>query len=127
MTIHVTGGKKGGGLLGTLGKALGLAATFIPGLQPFAPFIGAASSLMQGDVGGAVGSAVSGFAGNIMDQTKAAAATKAANKESLMGALSEAQAQNSVVPPLWDPSQLDESYDPDWQSGWKNYNRSRRR
>jgi hypothetical protein len=125
MTIHVTGGKKGGGLLGTLGKALGLASMVVPGLQPFAPYINAASSLMQGDVGGAVGNAVSGFAGNIMDQTKAAAATKAANKDSLMSALAEAQAENSVVPSWWDPSQLNESYDPDWREGWKNYNRRR--
>lgn len=63
MAVHYTGG--GGGLLGTLGKVLSLGASFIPGLQPFAPFIGAAGAAMNGDPAGAVGS----LAGAIMPNT----------------------------------------------------------
>ncbi len=80
MAVHYTGG--GGGLLGTLGRALGAASAFIPGLQPLAPYIGAASALANGDVGGAISSAAGPLLSNA---TKAAAPN-----ESLMGAVSSA-------------------------------------
>ncbi|GHV34828.1 hypothetical protein FACS1894187_06220 [Synergistales bacterium] len=59
MAVHYTGG--GGGLLGTI---LGTAGMLVPGLQPFAPFLGAAGALMNGNPGGALQSAAGGMMGN---------------------------------------------------------------
>ena len=76
MAVHYTGG--GGGLLGTLMRG---AAMFVPGLQPFAPYIGAASALAKGDIGGAVTSAAAPMVGkaigNVFD--KAGTATPGVN------------------------------------------------
>jgi hypothetical protein len=58
MAVYYTGG--GGSLLGSL---LGLGATFIPGLQPAAPFLGAAGALMNGDPVGAATSMIGGIPG----------------------------------------------------------------
>lgn len=50
--------KSGNNLLGILGT---LATTFIPGLQPFAPFIGAGINAMQGNWGGVATSLAGGL------------------------------------------------------------------
>lgn len=43
--------------MGSLLGGLGTVASFIPGMQAVAPILGAAGSLMNGDVGGAMGQA----------------------------------------------------------------------
>ena len=52
MAVHYVGG--GGGLFGSLGKALGLGAMFIPGLQPFAAGMNLIGGLANGDPMGAL-------------------------------------------------------------------------
>ncbi len=89
MAVHYTGG--GGGLFDTLMRG---AAMFVPGLQPLAPYIGAASALAKGDVGGAVTSAAGPMVGNMLEKTKAVAPN-----ESLMDALRNAHRSNL---PAWD-------------------------
>lgn len=79
MTVYYTGGG-GGGFLGTLGKIVGLGANFIPGMQPFAPFLNAGLSLANGDPAGAV---MSMIMGPVKDAMGNARATKAANQDSL--------------------------------------------
>jgi hypothetical protein len=53
MAVLYTGGG-GGGFLGTFGKLLGAGSMFVPGLQPWAAAIGAASSFANGDPAGAI-------------------------------------------------------------------------
>jgi hypothetical protein len=98
MTVHYTGG--GGGLFGTLARAAGLAANFIPGMQPFAPVINAASSLANGDVGGAIG----GVVGGVVPGIQAANKLKETNQGSLLSALQNAAAVNSPSANMVDPS-----------------------
>lgn len=52
MAVHYVGG--GGGLFGSLGKALGLGSMFIPGLQPFAAGMNLIGGLANGDPVGAL-------------------------------------------------------------------------
>jgi hypothetical protein len=61
-------------LFGTLARLAGAAATVVPGLQPFAPYISAVGSLASGDPVGAVTSMVTGPIG---DAVKAGNAGKA--------------------------------------------------
>ena len=52
MAVHYVGG--GGGLFGSLRKALGLGSMFIPGLQPFAAGMNLIGGLAKGDPVGAL-------------------------------------------------------------------------
>jgi hypothetical protein len=56
MTVHYTGG--GGGILGSLGKIAQIGSMFVPGMQPWAMAMGAASALANGDPAGAVANVV---------------------------------------------------------------------
>jgi hypothetical protein len=96
MAVHYTGG--GGGLLGSL---LGAATMFVPGLQPYAPYIFGANALMNGDVGGAIGSIAGPMAGRMIDASNVTAARNAANQESLFGALTSAN-QGTAPATHWD-------------------------
>jgi hypothetical protein len=48
---------------GSLLQGLGMAASFIPGMQPFAPFLGAAGAMMNGNAAGGMAQAAQGAAG----------------------------------------------------------------
>ena len=85
MSVQVVQGG-GGGFM----DALAMASMFIPGMQAFAPYISAANSLMKGNVAGAAGSLIAPAIGGAMDSSKAAAATGAANRDSLFDALTNA-------------------------------------
>ena len=50
--------KKKGGLLGSLGTLAGIAAMFVPGLQPFAAGLNIAGGLQSGNIGQALGGAL---------------------------------------------------------------------
>jgi hypothetical protein len=80
MAVHYIDG--GGGLLGTLSKAAQLGSMFIPGMQPWAAAIGAASALANGDPAGAVANVAGHVIGN-----KAQAGGGYAPNESLMNTL----------------------------------------
>jgi hypothetical protein len=72
MAVHYTGG---GGLLDSLMSAAGMAAMFVPGLQPFMPYINAAAALAKGNVAGAVGSVAAPMIGKAISGAAANAAT----------------------------------------------------
>ena len=67
MAVHYEGGGGGNSLFGTLARGLGLAANFIPGLQPFAPIINAGTALAQGNPAGAVAGLAGGDAPKMFD------------------------------------------------------------
>ena len=98
MSVQVVQG--GGGFLDSLLGAAQMASMFVPGMQAFTPFIGAARSLANGDVGGAAGSLIIPGISGAMNAGKAAAATSAANRDSLFGALTDAHQR---------------------ENGWENY------
>jgi hypothetical protein len=87
MAVYQTGG--GGGFFSSLMKGLGSVASFVPGLQPFAPFIGAAGALASGNVGGAIGSAVAPMLGNAMQ-----GATQPPSDDSCLGSWQRAYVGN---------------------------------
>ena len=74
MAIHYTGG---GGLLDSLMSAAGMAAMFVPGLQPFMPYINAATALAKGNAAGAVGSVAAPMIGKAISGASGAAANAA--------------------------------------------------
>jgi hypothetical protein len=80
MAVHYQQSGGGGGLWGTLGRIVGAASMFIPGLQPIAPFINAGLSLASGDPMGAMTGII---AGPLADEIKGAQAAQAANSASL--------------------------------------------
>ena len=90
MSVQVVQG--GGGFLDSL---LGAAMMFVPGLQPYAPYLMGAKALMGGDVGGAMGAFAAPAINSWLDAGKAAAATSAANRDSLFGALTDAHRQGN--------------------------------
>lgn len=85
MAVYNVGG--GGGLLGALGKGLSLGASFVPGLQPFAPYIAGAGALAQGNIPGAVGSMAAPAIGNAVSGAVSKAGQAALPNESLMSSL----------------------------------------
>ena len=70
MAVYNVGG--GGGVLGALGKGLSLGASFVPGLQPFAPYIAGAGALAQGNIPGAIGSIAAPMVSGMINKSKAA-------------------------------------------------------
>jgi|GEM_PF-4688820 len=99
MAVHYVNG--GGGLLGSLGQALGAASMFVPGMQAYAPWIGAASSLANGNVGGAVGNAASGVINNGLHRNMDKFDTRMSNRESLWSALRSAHEGRGSGYPAW--------------------------
>ena len=85
MAVYNVGG--GGGLLSALGKGLSLGASFIPGLQPFAPYIAGAGALAQGNIPGAIGSIAAPAIGNSVSSAVSKAGQAALPNESLMSSL----------------------------------------
>lgn len=85
MAVYNVGG--GGGLLGALGKGLSLGASFIPGVQPFAPYIAGAGALAQGNIPGAIGSMAAPAIGNAVSNSVSKAGQAAMPNEALMGSL----------------------------------------
>ena len=85
MAVYNVGG--GGGLLGALGKGLSLGASFIPGVQPFAPYIAGAGALAQGNIPGAIGSMAAPAIGNAVSNSVSKAGQAALPNESLMDSL----------------------------------------
>ena len=85
MAVYNVGG--GGGLLGALGKGLSLGASFIPGVQPFAPYIAGAGALAQGNIPGAIGSMAAPAIGNAVSNSVSKAGQAAMPNESLMSSL----------------------------------------
>jgi hypothetical protein len=114
MSVHYTGGG-GNGLLGSL---LGSAAMFTPGLQGVAPYLMGARALMNGDVGEAAGTIAGGvLVPKIMDSVKTANDLKAANQDSLFGALTNVNQGTQQTNP-WSKY----IYDPDrtmWNRQWR--------
>ena len=84
----------GGGLLGSLLRGAGMASIFVPGMQPFAPYIMGANAIAQGDVGGAVGSVALPY---VIEQITAAPKTPEAPTP-LQNAGMQAHRQNFQIP-----------------------------
>ena len=85
MAVYNVGG--GDGLLSALGKGLSLGASFVPGLQPVAPYIAGAGALAQGNIPGALGSIAAPAIGNAVSGAVSKAGQAALPNEALMGSL----------------------------------------
>ena len=145
---------KGGGLGGMLGSILGLGAMFIPGLQPIAPFLGAASSLASGNPASAATSLLGAFVpglqgaapflngmGALIDGNPTGAATSllgaftgggaspAVNEEALNQSLYEAMQKMypNAAPSGWElyRQTLNDDRYKNLQSLWGDHNRRR--
>ena len=145
---------KSGGLGGMLGSILGLGAMLIPGLQPLAPVIGAASSIASGNPASAGASLLGAFvpglqgaapflngAGALIDGNPMGAATSllgaltgggaapSVNEDALNQSLYEAMQKTypDAVPSGWDlyKQTLNDDQYKNLQSLWGNSNRRR--
>jgi hypothetical protein len=83
----------GGGLFGSLLGGLGMAASFVPGMQAFAPYLMGAGAMANGDIAGGLGSMAAPMIGRTLDAAKVTAARDAMNRESLYGSLTDAARQ----------------------------------
>jgi hypothetical protein len=90
MAVYQTGG---GGFLGSLGKIAQIGAMFVPGMQPWAAAIGAASSLANGDPAGAALNVGMGVLGNKVQAAQAAKQPAAPNPAAAVQETAPIQAQ----------------------------------